>query len=94
MSDLRVAALEGCSICGTYYAGLHMLDSEACRYGDNDLSVKIKNDGSYVAVQKSNSLFIQNEYDFWNVPSALEGKFPFILPTCLLVYIYLGLRAF
>jgi hypothetical protein len=80
LSALRCSALQGCSTCGIYYAGLSMPGFYAHMAKNEDhVRVKIKDNGAYVIAFNSLNDYFYGELEFFTTMESGE----FMTRSCL-----------
>jgi hypothetical protein len=72
LSALRVSALQGCFTCGIYYAGLSVPGFFIYRANEDDVQVKIKDNGAHVTACNSVNDYIYGELEFFTTKESGE----------------------
>jgi hypothetical protein len=72
LSALRSSALQGCSTCGIYYAGLSMPGFFAHMANEDHVRVKIKDNGAYVVAFNSVDDYFYGELEFFTTMESGE----------------------
>lgn len=72
LSALRISGLQGCFTCGIYYAGLSIPGHFSHKADENNVRVKIKDNGAHVTVCNADSDDVYDSFEFFTTKESGE----------------------